>query len=153
MDWKKILGWLILIVAGLFLAIQLIPYGREHTNPPLVSEQQWEHPQAMGAAQKACYDCHSNQTEWPWYSNVAPISWLIENDVKEGRRILNFSEWPHYPEREEMIEVVAEGEMPPFYYVWLHPEADLSAGDKEALIQSFRGLAPRGGADGEDGDD
>jgi hypothetical protein len=88
---------------------------------------------------RACYDCHSNETVWPWYSRVAPVSWLLGHDVDEGRESLNFSTWAAYgaPKRtklmRETVEEVSEREMPPWYYVLVHPEARLSAADLETL--------------------
>ena len=76
-------------VLGL-LVIQLIPYGREHSNPAVVSEPPWDSPATRAFAVTACFDCHSNETEWPWYSNIAPMSWLVQRDVDEGRQHLNF---------------------------------------------------------------
>ncbi len=119
----------------LFGAIQLIPYGRDHANPPVVREPSWG-VQTRNIAQKACFDCHSNETVWPWYSNIAPISWLIQHDVEEGRRYLNFSEWGRW-ESDEVGEVVAEGEMPPAQYFLLHPDAKLTNAEKQILIQAF----------------
>jgi hypothetical protein len=131
--------------AVLLLLIQLVPYGRNHTNPPLVREPAWDSPQTQQLAQRACYDCHSNETIWPWYSNVAPMSWLLQRHVDEGRGYLNFSEWGagrEAEEAEELAEVVLEGEMPPRSYLPLHPEASLSRAEKEALGQ---GLAQTAG--------
>jgi hypothetical protein len=74
-----------------FLAIQLVPYGRDHTNRPVTGEPKWDSPATRADAVTACFDCHSNQTVWPWYSNIAPMSWLIQHDVDEGRAALNWS--------------------------------------------------------------
>jgi hypothetical protein len=87
---------LVLSIVGvvvLFGLIQLVPYGRDHTNPPVVAEPAWDSPQTRALAVRACFDCHSNETVWPWYSNVAPASWLVQRDVDDGRRRLNWSEW------------------------------------------------------------
>lgn len=133
--WKQIALGLV----GLFVLIQLVPYGRNHNNPPVVQEPAWDSPQTRELARRACFDCHSNETVWPWYSNVAPASWLIQHDVEEGRRKLNFSEWNRRQnELDEITEVIQEGEMPPIYYVLLHPEANLSQQEKEALIAGLR---------------
>jgi hypothetical protein len=138
------LGKLLLTILGaaaaLLLLIQLIPYGRNHTNPPVVREPAWDSPQTQQLAQRACYDCHSNATVWPWYSNVAPMSWLLQRHVDEGRDYLNFSEWGagrEGEEAEELAEVVLEGEMPPRSYLPLHPEASLIRPEKEALAQGL----------------
>jgi hypothetical protein len=88
---------------------------------------------------RACYDCHSNQTVWPWYSQVAPVSWLLAHDVKEGRRELNFSKWSTYDakkrtkKRTEIAKEVGKGAMPPWYYVLVHSDAHLADADRETL--------------------
>jgi hypothetical protein len=86
-------------------------------------------------AVRACYDCHSNETVWPWYSFVAPVSWLAQRDVDEGRRKLNFSEWDQ-PQKEarESAKAVRKGEMPPWFYALVQPDARLTAAESEALI-------------------
>ena len=77
----------------LLLAIQAVPYGHRHDNPPRRIEPRWASGAIRDLAVRACYDCHSNETVWPWYSYVAPMSWLIRKDIDEGRADLNFSEW------------------------------------------------------------
>jgi hypothetical protein len=135
---KKIVLWgLVIIVVG-FGLIQLVPYGRDHSNPPVVQEPEWDSPQTRELAFRACFDCHSNKTTWPWYSSVAPVSWLVQRDVDEGRRHFNFSDWgKRRAEGDEMAEVVSEGEMPPWFYLPLHPRARLSEAEKQALIQGL----------------
>jgi hypothetical protein len=137
---KKLIGGLLLAALALFGIIQLVPYGREHANPAVVQEPQWSSPQVRAIAQRACFDCHSNVTIWPWYSNVAPFSWLIQHDVDEGRRRLNFSEWGRGRQRsDEVGEVIQRGSMPPAYYVMLHPTAKLSSSEKDTLIRGSPG--------------
>jgi len=143
---KKIIGITVLVVLGLFLAIQLIPYGHQHSNPPVQQEPNWSDTQTRDLAARACFDCHSNETVWPWYSNIAPISWLVQHDVEEGRGRLNFSEWGRSAGREghelgEISEVVSEGEMPPPYFLIMHPNAKLSAAEKQALINGLQATA------------
>ena len=89
------LGLGIVVVMGLL--IQVIPYGHDHTNPPVVNEPNWDSPQTREITKRACFDCHSNETVWPWYSNIAPVSWLVYRDVSDGREHLNFSEWDMHP--------------------------------------------------------
>lgn len=125
----------LIIVFGL---IQLIPYGHDHTNPPDRVEPTWDSIQTRALTQRACFDCHSNDTVWPWYSNVAPLSWLIQRDVDRGRNRLNFSEWDRPPrEVQEISEPVRRGQMPQWYYVVLHPDANLSPAERQALIQGL----------------
>lgn len=141
------------IVGGLCLliAIQLIPYGRNHTNPPVSSEPAWDKPETREIAVRACFDCHSNETTWPWYSNIAPVSWLVYRDVEEGRDKLNFSKWGQgEQEVDELIEVLQEGEMPMPVYLITHPEARLKTTEKQTLIQGFQNTF---GISGEEGDD
>src|SRR3954471_20544503 len=78
---------------GLLLAIQLLPVWLLQTDPPVVAEPTWDRPQTRSLAQRACFDCHSNETQWPLYTRVAPVSWLVTFDVLRGRRNLNFSAW------------------------------------------------------------
>jgi Haem-binding domain len=128
----------VLAVAALLAAIQLVPYGRAHENPPVVQEPRWDQPETRTLAVRACFDCHSNETRWPWYSSVAPMSWLVQRDVDEGREALNFSEWQRtYKEAGESADEVNEGEMPLQTYVLLHPEARLSLAERKALAQGL----------------
>jgi mono/diheme cytochrome c family protein len=136
-----------------FVAIQLVPYGRAHTNPPVTAEPAWDSPATRELAARACFDCHSNETGWPWYSNLAPVSWLLQRHVDEGREKLNFSEWGSgEQETEDMAELVREGEMPPWDYLLLHPEARLSATEQQALIDGLtRTFGASGGGEGAEG--
>lgn len=135
----RIFGWIILGFVGLFIVIQFIPYGRNHTNPPVVAEPQWDTPQTRELAVRACFDCHSNETSWPWYTNVAPVSWLTQRDVEEGRQRLNFSQWgQRRQEMDEIAEVIYNGEMPPAQFLITHPEARLTDAEKQQLIQGLQ---------------
>jgi hypothetical protein len=149
---RKLLLIVLALVVGGFLLIQLVPYGRNHTNPPVISEPAWNSPQTKQLAQRACFDCHSNETVWPFYSHVAPASWLVQDHVDEGRQVLNFSEWSNGrregEEGEEMAEVIYEGEMPPANYLLLHPEARLTDAEKQLLAG---GLMAAGGGEYERG--
>jgi len=133
----KIIGLLVLIGLVLFALIQLVPYGRSHKNPPVVQEPNWD-AQTRAIAQKACFDCHSNAVTWPWYSNIAPVSWLVQRDVDEARRRLNFSDWGNKGlSADEIAEVIQGGEMPPIQYTLIHTSAKLTAAEKQALIQGL----------------
>jgi len=132
--WPALVGGVVLL-----LVIQSVPYGRQHTNPPVVEEPSWDSPATRELAREACFDRHSNETQWPPYSRVAPISWLIQHDVDEGRAALNFSEWQRtQAEASEAAEEVREGEMPPAIYKLMHGGARLDAADRDRLA---RGLA------------
>lgn len=146
---KWIFGGLITVVV-VGVVIQFVPYGRDHTNPPVVTEPAWDSEQTRDLAVAACFDCHSNETEWPWYSNVAPISWALQRDVDEGREELNFSEWHLEQEGDEAAETVRDGSMPPWQYTLTHPEARLSDADVAALEA---GLAATLGDDRSDDED
>jgi hypothetical protein len=133
------------LVLAFLLAIQLVPYGRGHTNPAVVAEPQWPSAESRALAERACFDCHSNETVWPAYASIAPMSWLVQRDVDEGREKLNFSAWGQAggegEEIEEMAEVVEEGEMPPRSYLLLHAEARLTAAEQAALVDALAALA------------
>ena len=147
----KIIVIILLVLLGLFLLIQFIPYGRDHTNPPVAQEPRWDNPETRDLARRACLDCHSNETAWPWHTNIAPFSWLIQRDVDEGRQALNFSERGQGEvETEELAEVVQEGRMPPAQYLLIHPDARLSLAEKAALGRGF--LATFGGGGSEAGE-
>jgi len=141
------------------LVLQLVPYGRNHTNPPVQVEPQWDSPRTQELFFRACADCHSNETVWPWYSNVAPMSWLIQRDVDEGRARFNISEQGIGGENhgEEAAETVSRGTMPMAVYVPLHPAALLSAQEKREFIQglaaTFGGETEAETGEGGEGDD
>jgi hypothetical protein len=127
--------------------IQFIPFGRTHTNPPETREPAWSSPQTRELMRRACFDCHSNQTVWPWYSNIAPVSWLVQRDVNDGRRHLNFSEWD-LPQRhaKDVAAQVKGDEMPPWFYLPMHPAAKLTAAEKQALLARVEvSLGPQSG--------
>ena len=125
---------LALALVGGFLLIQLVPYGRDHANPPVKAAPSWDSPRTEKLFTQACGDCHSNLTKWRWYSNVAPASWLIQHDVNDGRGVLNVSRWDQaQPALGEVVEKIRSGEMPPLQYRIIHPSASLSSADKAAL--------------------
>lgn len=131
----RIFGW---GLAALMLA-QLVPYGWSHDNPPISREPAWNSPETRALAKRACFDCHSHETRWPWYSNVAPASWLVRYDVDEARAKLNFSAWDKpQKEADEAAEELGEGAMPPKIFLPLHPEARLTEAEKKALVQGFK---------------
>jgi hypothetical protein len=125
-------------LVALFVLMQAVPYGRDHANPPVVAEPDWDNPETRALAVRACYDCHSNETVWPAYTNIAPVSWLVQHDVDEGREHLNFSEW-NRPQEDavEAAEHTADGSMPLAAYTWLHTEARLSGAERATLVQGL----------------
>ena len=136
---KRLLVRLALMLVVVFILIQFVPYGRAHENPAVRQEPRWDSPATRALAQRACFDCHSNETKWPWYTWVAPMSWLVQRDVHEGREHMNLSEWDREQKHaDEAPEMVEEGEMPPWFYLPLHSEAKLSAEEKEQLIRGLK---------------
>jgi hypothetical protein len=133
---RRILKWSAAALFVAFLAIQLVPVDR--TNPPVETEVAAS-VEVRSILRRACYDCHSHETVWPWYSRIAPVSWLVARDVHEGRRHVNFSTWNRLSEREqreareESWEEVEAGRMPLWIYRPLHPSARLSEADRSAL--------------------
>lgn len=128
----------------LLVLIQLVPTWLWNTNPAVVSQPKWDSPQTQALVQRACFDCHSNQTSWPWYSYVAPASWLITRDVISGRRHLNFDDWQtalarqdRFPLDQQIQREVSRGEMPPSYFTLLHPNAALTDAEKQQLIDGM----------------
>ena len=142
---RKVIRRSFLFVAVAFLLIQLVPV--ERTNPPVTAEVEASDP-VMEALRNACYDCHSNETRWPWYSRVAPVSWRISQHVRMGRRNLNFSEWQGMSAEdradamEEIWEEVERGSMPLSDYLSMHPEAVLTESQRETLRRWSLGEEP-----------
>jgi len=135
--WLLTIG-LILILG--FALIQLIPYGRDHSNPAVVSQIVWDSAQTENLVRGACFDCHSNEIKWPWYSNVAPMSWLVYRDVQEGRSKFNFSTLT--PDQGklwvgELVEKISQNEMPPIQYAAIHSSARFSVSEKIALVDGL----------------
>jgi hypothetical protein len=136
-----------------FAAIQFVPVDR--TQPPISDPIVFTNANAEAIARRSCYDCHSNENVWPWYGNIAPVSWVVANHVAEGRSVLNFSDIAgtianggEHGERgeghstgeiiEHSAETINQGEMPPAYYLLTHPDAKLSAADKATLITGIK---------------
>ncbi len=144
---RRIGAWALGALLVAFVAIQFVPYGRDHTNPPVTAEPAWDSPQTRATFMRACGDCHSNQTTWPWYSSIAPASWLISRDVQAGRAEFNVSEWGR-PDNEgdDAAKLVQNGEMPPWFYLPLHPEARLSPAEQQQFIAGL--IATFGGERG-----
>lgn len=132
----RIAKWLITVLAIVLVAIQFVPVDR--TNPPVETEVPAT-PEVRAVLRRACFDCHSNETVWPWYSRIAPVSWLMARDVHEARGEMNFSTWNRLETKDqiealhESWEEVEEEEMPLWFYLPLHPEARLSEQDRSVL--------------------
>jgi len=138
---KKLLTRIGMALIVALIAIQFVPV--ERANPPVESDVAAP-AEVKAVLRRACYDCHSNETRWPWYARVAPVSWLIAQDVREGRRELNFSTWSQFTgsrrarKFKEIVEQVEAGTMPQWYYVLLHREAKLAPADKETILKWSR---------------
>lgn len=137
-DKKIVLG----VIAGIVVVLGLVQFWPlELSNPPILSEPEWDLARTREIAERACFDCHSNETVWPWYAHIVPTGNLLEKDVLDGRAVLNFSEWAQTccteEQRDKMAEVVNTGEMPIPYYVILHPEADLTINERGDLVNGL----------------
>lgn len=139
---KKFLKWAAVALVVLFVVAQAVRPAM--TNPPVDASKTLRAnahvtPEAEAILERSCRDCHSNETVWPWYAQVAPVSWLLTCDVNDGRREVNFSEWGTYNQRkaarklQEMCEQVEHGDMPLWFYLPLHPTAKLTDADKKTL--------------------
>ena len=133
--------WIIVSGFGVLILLVAIQFIRvDSSNPPVTGDVPGS-PAAKAILRRACYDCHSNETEWPWYARIAPISWWIARDVRKGRSELNFSTWNQYSTQQQVKKLkeswkeVAEGEMPPWYYLPAHRNARLMAEDRAVLRQ------------------
>jgi mono/diheme cytochrome c family protein len=137
----KILGW----AFAAAILIQIVPYGHSHTNPAATGEPMWDSPGTRELFHRACFDCHSNGTVYPWYSNVAPVSWLLARDVNGGRSHLNFTEW-NKPQKhaKDVSNRINSGSMPPWFYLPMHAMAKLTADEKQALLEGAeKSLGPQ----------
>jgi hypothetical protein len=136
---KKVVFAIVALLLLAFIAIQFVPVDR--SNPPVTAPLEADE-EVIAMLRESCFDCHSNETVWPWYSNVAPMSWLVARDVAEAREHFNFSEWGDYSAgdkahlAEEAVEEVEEGKMPLPNYLRLHPKAKLTP-DDFALLEAW----------------
>lgn len=140
--WNAVVDRGLVLVIALVLLMQVIPLGWRHNNPPVVSEPLWDSPQTRELFMRACGDCHSNETKWLWFTNLAPGSWLVANDVYGGRHEMNVSEWVTNNSRNakrarEAGEALQSGSMPPLQFLLIHPEARLTDVEKAALAKGL----------------
>lgn len=132
---KWVLGILgVLLMA--FIGIQFIPMDHVVANPAVVREPLWDSPETRALVKRACFDCHSNETEWPWYARVQPMTMLLEQDIRAGRSLMNFSDWKDvtFINADLIEKKLRSGEMPLPKYVLMHPEAKLSDAEIDALV-------------------
>lgn len=143
---RRVAVWTGLGVLGLFLLIQLVPYGWRHTNPPVVRDAPWPDAESAAIARRSCYSCHSNETDWPPYAYVAPTSWLVRYDVAHARKKLNFSDWDAYGARaSDAVDQVLAGNMPLDRYTLIHRDAKLSQDDVDKLTAALEDMSRDGG--------
>ena len=143
MSLKSLLLWGIGLALAFIILLTVVALIYED-NPPVVKEPTWDSPQTRQLAQRACFDCHSNQTQWPLYDKLPVASWLAVLDTFRGRRHLNFSEWginPAGSERSrsvnEIVRVIQNGSMPPGLYILMHPNAKLTPAEKQQLMDGL----------------
>jgi cytochrome c551/c552 len=152
----KILKWIAIVVAVVFVGIQFVRPAR--TNPAVNPSQTIEAytqmtPEVASILERSCRDCHSNKTVWPWYTNVAPVSWWLSNHVSHGRKDLNLSEWGSLPrdrqdrKLRQICDEVEDGVMPLSSYLPMHPTARLSEQDKKTICDWTRAQRDRLGAE------
>ncbi len=134
-------------VLALGIALQLVPYGRRHVNPMVTAEPAWDSARTRDLFFRACGDCHSNDTRWPWYSHVAPVSWLLQQHVEEGRSKLNVSRWSlaMLDPASNAERQIGRGNMPLSSYLRGHPEARLTAAEKADLIAGLKATVAAAG--------
>ncbi len=139
-------------IPAFLILIQFL--GPEKTNPPIdplrtVQVHLKVTPEVSAVLERACQNCHSHKTVWPWYSNVAPVSWFVIDNVNFGRRLMNHSDWAQYDREEEdhlleeMCELVTQGEMPLLPYLWMHDEAHLEEQDIRVICEWTEGERAR----------
>jgi len=131
------------LLAGVAIVLVMQVFRPARTNPPVDPARTLQasahlSPEVAAIFDRACLDCHSYQTRWPWYTEVVPVSWFIANHVAQGRRHMNFSQWPEKPKVQnhdlaEICEQVKRGEMPLSSYLWIHRASRLAPGEAEAI--------------------
>lgn len=135
---RRVVKYGLIVLAVVLVAIQAVPYGRTTSNPPVIAEPEWDIQATRDLAVRACFDCHSNEVHYPWYSKIAPVSWWTQSHIDEGRDELNFSEWSWVnDEIDDIAESVMDGEMPPNYYTLLPGSRNLSDRERENLIRGL----------------
>ena len=133
-------------IIGVFAVMQLVPYGRTHSNPPAIKEPPWDSPHVRELAVRACFNCHSNETTWPWYAKLAPFSWVVQFDVENARSVVNFSEWNRtYDLAPYSGQSVVTGNMPPLKYLMAHREANLTPQETRELARGLDAMLRPGG--------
>lgn len=132
------IGKIVALAVVVLILIQFVPMPN-HQNPQVTGTPQWDSPRTEALFKRACANCHSNETVWPWYSSIAPLSWIINLDVKVGRSKFNISEWgrPGKNDGDEAAGELRKDKMPPWFYMPAHPEAKLTAAEKDELVKGL----------------
>jgi hypothetical protein len=134
---RMLIGAFVILVLA-----QLVPYGWRHSNPPVIADAPWPDADSAEVARSSCYSCHSNETDWPFYSYVAPMSWLVRSDVDRGREAFNFSDWDEYgSDADDAVEMIEDGEMPPGRFTMIHGDARLSDAERQLLIAALEQMS------------
>jgi len=138
---RQIVRPLLVVGVATALAIQLVPYGWPQTDPPVRVDAPWPDEQAAELARTACYSCHSNEPDRPFYAYVAPMSWLVRRDISQARDELNFSEWDRDAgEADDAVDALLDGSMPPRRYTLVHRDAALSDAERRVLVDALRAM-------------
>jgi len=152
---RQALTWTGLGILGLFLLIQLVPYGWPRHNPRVVKDAPWPDAESAAIAHRSCYSCHSNEGSVPAYDYVAPASWLVRHDINRARSRLNFSDWDNYSDKaSKAIDDVLSKRMPLHRYLLVHPSAKLSQAEVTKLVAALTTMdqeARSGGGSGGSG--
>jgi Haem-binding domain len=136
----SVLGDFAVVGIVTMLAMQVVPYGRSHAKQPITGEPAWSSPRTRELMVRACFSCHSNEVTWPWYANVAPISWAVSDHVSTGRSSVNYSEFTAGGEKaHETLSVIKNRSMPPAYFTrfGLHPGAKLTDAEVTELVNGL----------------
>jgi hypothetical protein len=142
--WRRVLGRVAIAMLVLLGLLQLVPYGWRHPNPPVTEAAVFGSAAAERVFQAACADCHTNDTDWPLYSYVAPMSWLVRRDVERGRDAMNLSLMDgDFGELDDAADTVEDGSMPPRQYRLVHRDADLSDAERRRLVAELEQLEER----------
>jgi hypothetical protein len=138
--------WVVIVLAAAFVGVQAVR--PEKTNPPVVAQNtlqaQYEvPPEVQRILERSCGDCHSNRTRWPWYSHVAPVSWMLADHVKDGRRHFNMDDFTEEMSLKDVCQEIRVGSMPLKGYVLMHPEAKLTGAEIQTVCAWTREARPR----------
>ena len=150
----RVVRWPVAVLTVVAIVIQFVPYGWWHENPPVVQDAPWPDAASEQIARESCYSCHSNETDWPLYSYVAPMSWLVRSDVEAGRDEFNMSDWGEDGDHaDDAVEMIREGEMPPGKYTLIHRGAALTDEERDILVEALLTMSDDDESDDEGEDD